>query len=49
MVKEASDDRRVARTRTAVHQAFLDLVGERAYDEMGVGEIIERADVGRTT
>ncbi len=48
-VPEVTEDLRVARTRTAMHQTFLDLVAERPYDEITVAEVITRADVGRST
>ena len=42
-------DRRQRRTRKAIYQAFEELVGERHYASITVGEIIERADIGRST
>jgi AcrR family transcriptional regulator len=42
-------DRRVRRTRLAVHRAFLDLMQEKGYDAVTVTDIIERADIGRST
>ena len=44
-----SKDRRVARTRAALHQALAQLIHEKPYEEIGVGDIAERANVGRTT
>lgn len=44
-----AQDRRVSRTRTAVREAFYELVMERRYDDIKVGDIIERAGVGRST
>jgi AcrR family transcriptional regulator len=46
---EALEDRRVVKTRTAINQALMDLVGEREYDDITVGDIIGRADGGRST
>ena len=43
------EDRRVRRTRAALTDAFLQLVVERPFDEIAVGDIIERAGVGRST
>lgn len=43
------EDRRVRRTRAALTEAFLDLVVDRPYDGIAVGDIIERAGVGRST
>jgi len=48
-VKQATDDRRVRRTRKAVLDAFFGLVLERRYDEIKVDDIVERARVGRST
>jgi AcrR family transcriptional regulator len=43
-------DRRVARTRAALLQAFVSLLLEpRRYDRIRVGDIVERANVGRST
>lgn len=42
-------DLRVRRTRRVLTDAFLELVVERPYDEIAVGDIIERAGVGRST
>ncbi|MFC4590147.1 TetR/AcrR family transcriptional regulator [Sphaerisporangium corydalis] len=42
-------DRRVRRSRRAVQQALIELILERGYDRVSVTEIIDRADVGRST
>jgi AcrR family transcriptional regulator len=42
-------DRRVARTQSLVLGAFYELILERGYDGFTVRELIERADVGRST
>jgi AcrR family transcriptional regulator len=42
-------DRRTARTRLALRQALLALMSERGWDAIGVQEICERANVGRST
>src|SRR4051812_34320371 len=42
-------DRRTARTRQAIVSAFVTLVGERRYEAIRVGDIVEQADVGRST
>lgn len=42
-------DRRSARTRLALHQALIQLVLERDYDEITVGDITDKANVGRST
>ena len=42
-------DRRQRKTREAILGAFTDLLSKKKYDKITVGEIIERADVGRAT
>jgi AcrR family transcriptional regulator len=42
-------DRRTARSRRAITSAFVALVLERRYDAIRVGDIVEKADVGRST
>ncbi|NQP34562.1 TetR/AcrR family transcriptional regulator [Streptococcus suis] len=42
-------DRRIAKTRKAIFQAFLSLLNEKGYDDMRVQDVIDRADVGRST
>src|SRR5262245_43646956 len=42
-------DRRVHRTRTALFHALIELILERDYDAISVGEIAEKANVGRST
>lgn len=42
-------DRRTERTRQALLAAFRDLVLETPYDTLSVGDIVERANVGRST
>jgi len=43
-------DRRVGRTRAALLQAFVSLLLEpRRYDQIKVGDIVARANVGRST
>lgn len=49
MTVEEINDRRVRRTRLAVFDAFRTLVLSRRYDDVRVGDIIETADVGRST
>src|SRR5258705_12452313 len=46
---EALEDRRVRRTRNGLAEAFLSLVIERGYDRVTVQNILDRADVGRST
>lgn len=42
-------DRRVQRTRALLLGALLDLLVERGYEELSVQEIVDRANVGRST
>ncbi|UCI09067.1 TetR/AcrR family transcriptional regulator [Mesorhizobium sp. B1-1-8] len=44
-----SIDRRAARTRKALHQALLTLMLRKGYEVLTVQEIIDEADVGRST
>jgi AcrR family transcriptional regulator len=48
-VEKETQDKRVQRTRQALLQAFFGLVLERRYDEIKIGDILERAGVGRST
>lgn len=45
----AEQDRRVRRTRKMLHEAFLALVLEQGYEQTTVQDILDRADVGRST
>ena len=45
----AAVDRRVQRTREALHQALIALVLKKGYDAITVKDIIEQANVGRST
>lgn len=42
-------DRRVRRTRHLLIEALIQLIIERGYEELSVQEILDRADVGRST
>lgn len=42
-------DRRVARTRRALHEALIRLIKREGYDAITVQEIIDEADIGRAT
>ncbi|MEQ4721060.1 helix-turn-helix domain-containing protein [Nonomuraea sp. B19D2] len=44
-----SGDRRVRRTRRMVQEALVALILEKGYDAVTVTDIIDRADVGRST
>jgi|UPI0003777B5D AcrR family transcriptional regulator len=45
----AGNDRRVRRTRRLLQQALVALITERGYERVTVQEVLDRADVGRTT
>lgn len=45
----AKTDRRVERTRELLQKALMELIGERDYDAITIQEIVDRANVGRTT
>jgi AcrR family transcriptional regulator len=47
--REAKDDRRSRRSRRLITDALLALMREKRYDRITVQEILDRADVGRTT
>ena len=42
-------DRRVRKTREAIHAAFASLIVERGYDTMTIQDVLDAADVGRST
>ncbi len=42
-------DRRVRRTRGLLHEALFGLIGEKDYDRISVSEVLQRANVGRST
>lgn len=42
-------DRRIARTRQALHQAMVELILEKGYDDITVQDLLDRANVGRST
>jgi AcrR family transcriptional regulator len=42
-------DRRVQRTRTLLQQTLIALVRERGYDAVTIQDVVDRANVGRTT
>ncbi len=42
-------DRRVRRTRVLLHRALFELIMEQGYDNTTVQDILDRADVGRST
>lgn len=42
-------DRRIAKTRRAVHAAFYALLGRKRYAKITVQDILDEADIGRST
>jgi AcrR family transcriptional regulator len=42
-------DRRVQRTRELLQKALIELISERAYDAITIQDIVDRANLGRTT
>jgi AcrR family transcriptional regulator len=42
-------DRRLQRTRALMERALIELIGERGYDAITIQDIVDRANVGRTT
>lgn len=46
---EKKEDRRVQRTRNMLYDALLDLMIEKGYEAITVQDIIDRANVGRST
>jgi AcrR family transcriptional regulator len=49
MEKLSVMDRRQRKTREAIFRAFIDLLSEKHFAQITVGEIIDCADVGRAT
>lgn len=47
--KEKTHDRRVRKTHRLLHQALMSLVLEKKYESITVQDILDRADVGRST
>jgi AcrR family transcriptional regulator len=42
-------DRRVRRTHKSLHEALIALVQEKNYDDITVQDVLDRADIGRST
>lgn len=43
------NDRRVRRTRRALREALIALIVERGYEKVTVQDVLDRADIGRST
>jgi AcrR family transcriptional regulator len=48
-MKNQKDDRRSTRTRNLLDQAFYELMQKKRYDDITVQDILDQADVGRST
>src|SRR5258707_4872985 len=46
---DKQNDRRVQRTKQTLYHTLIALLAEKAFDKITVQEILERANVGRTT
>lgn len=44
-----TQDRRIQKTRTALHEALISLMRERPYESILVKNILDRANIGRST
>lgn len=49
MIEEKKEDRRITRTKEALHRALGELVKEKGYSAVTIEEITSRAKMGRTT
>jgi len=49
IVRRQTMDRRQRRTREAIFKAFIELLSNKEFAQITVGEIIDRADIGRAT
>ena len=47
--KRRTTDRRVRKTDTRLHDALMSLIRDKSYDSIAVRDILDRADVGRST
>ncbi len=48
-MKEKREDRRIGRTRKLMQEALMALIVEKGYESVTVQDILNRADVGRST
>jgi AcrR family transcriptional regulator len=49
LMKGKKEDRRIGRTRRMMQEALVSLIGEKGYEAVTVQDILDRADVGRST
>ncbi|RPI81468.1 MAG: TetR/AcrR family transcriptional regulator [Chloroflexi bacterium] len=48
-MKSEGKDRRIRRTRQLLHEALISLIQEQPYKNISVQDILDRADIGRST
>jgi AcrR family transcriptional regulator len=48
-MEKKHEDRRIGRTRRLMHEALISLIVEKGYEAITVQDILDRADVGRST
>ena len=48
-MKKMTEDRRTQKTRKALSAALISLMREKSYESIAVQEILDRADIGRST
>lgn len=48
-MKKMTEDRRTQKTRKALSAALISLMSEKSYESIAVQEILDRADIGRST
>lgn len=48
-MRNEAHDRRILRTRKALHEALIALIVEKGFEEVSVQDVIQRANVGRST
>src|SRR5438045_4367082 len=47
--RASTGDRRVRRTRASLQRALIELVAEQGISEIGIADVVDRADVSRST
>jgi AcrR family transcriptional regulator len=48
-VKTKAADRRIQRTHKALHEALVQLILEKGYDQLTVQDVLDHANIGRST